>query len=57
MAEARNKTRNAAQGVKGKTKEVAGRATSDDKLRAKGKSDKAKAKVKKTGEKVKGKFR
>lgn len=57
MAEGRNKARNAAQGVKGKSKEVVGRKTGNDKLRAKGKTDQAKSKVKKTGEKAKDKLR
>jgi uncharacterized protein YjbJ (UPF0337 family) len=57
MAEARNKARNTAQGVKGKTKEAAGEATGNDALRRKGKTDQAKSKVKKTGEKVKSKLR
>ena len=57
MAEARNKARNAAQGVKGKTKEAAGKATGNDQLRRKGETDQAKSKAKKTGEKVKDKLR
>jgi len=57
MAEARDKARNSAQGAKGKAKEAAGRATGNDRLRAKGKTDQAKSKVKKTGERVKDRFR
>lgn len=57
MSEIRDKSRNAAQSVKGKTKEVAGKATGNQKLESKGKSDQAKAKVKKTGEKIKDVFR
>jgi uncharacterized protein YjbJ (UPF0337 family) len=57
MAEARDKTRNAAQDVKGKAKEAAGRATGNRKLANKGRSDQAKAGVKKAGEKVKDVFR
>jgi uncharacterized protein YjbJ (UPF0337 family) len=57
MAEVRNKARNATQGVKGKTKQAAGKATGNDRLRAKGKADEAKSKVKKTGEKLKDKVR
>src|SRR5450759_3166577 len=57
MAEAHNKARNAAQGAKGKAKEATGRATGNDKLKAKGKTDQAKSKVKKAGERVKGRLR
>jgi uncharacterized protein YjbJ (UPF0337 family) len=57
MAEARDKARNSAQGAKGKAKEAAGRATGNDRLRAKGKTDQAKSKVKKAGERVKDRFR
>jgi uncharacterized protein YjbJ (UPF0337 family) len=56
MAQVRNKARNTSQGAKGKATEVAGRATGNDKLRAKGKTDQAKSKAKKTGEKIKGKL-
>ena len=57
MGEVRDKTRNAAQGAKGKAKEAAGKSTGNRKLESKGKADQAKAKVKKTGEKVKDVFR
>ena len=57
MAEARNKARNATQSAKGKVKEAAGEATGNRKLENKGKTDQAKAKVKKTGEKIKDKLR
>lgn len=57
MTQSRNAVRNSAQGAKGKAKELAGRATGDDKLRAKGKTDQVKSKAKKTGEKLKGKIR
>ena len=57
MGEMRDKTRNAAQDVKGKAKEAAGRATGNRKMQNKGKTDQAKASVKKTGEKVKDVFR
>jgi uncharacterized protein YjbJ (UPF0337 family) len=57
MGEIRNKTRNAAQGAKGKAKEAAGKSTGNRKLESKGKADQTKAKVKKTGEKVKDVFR
>ena len=54
---ARNKTRNAAQKVKGQFKEAAGRATGDERLEAKGRADKTKANLKQAGEKVKDAFR
>jgi uncharacterized protein YjbJ (UPF0337 family) len=57
MGEARDKSRNAAQNVKGKVKEAAGKATGNDRLAHKGKADQKKASVKKTGEKVKDVFR
>jgi uncharacterized protein YjbJ (UPF0337 family) len=57
MAEARDKARNSTQGAKGKAKEAAGKATGNDRLRAKGKTDQAKSKVKKAGEKVKDRLR
>ena len=53
MGEIRDKTRNAAQDVKGKAKEAAGKATGNRKLEGKGKTDQTKASAKKTGEKVK----
>lgn len=57
MGEARNKARNASQNAKGKVKEAAGKLTGNRKLESKGKTDQAKARVKKTGEKVKDRFR
>ena len=54
---ARNKTRNAAQKVKGQVKEAAGRATGDERLEAEGRADKTKANLKQAGEKVKDAFR
>jgi uncharacterized protein YjbJ (UPF0337 family) len=57
MAEARDKARNASQTAKGKVKEAAGKVTGNKKLETKGKTDQGKAKVKKTGEKIKDKFR
>jgi uncharacterized protein YjbJ (UPF0337 family) len=54
---ARNKSRNAAQKVKGQFKEAAGRATGDERLEAKGRADKTKANLKQAGEKVKDAFR
>lgn len=57
MAQARDKARNTGQSAKGKMKEIAGLTTGNRKLEAKGKTDQAKAKVKKRGEKVKDVFR
>jgi uncharacterized protein YjbJ (UPF0337 family) len=54
---ARNKTRNAAQKVKGQVKEAAGRVTGDRQLEAEGRTDKTKANLKQAGEKVKDAFR
>jgi uncharacterized protein YjbJ (UPF0337 family) len=54
---ARNKTRNAAQKVKGQVKEAAGRVTGDRRLEAEGRADKKKANLKQAGEKVKDVFR
>ncbi len=53
----RNKTRNAAQKVKGQFKEAAGRVTGDRRLEAEGRADKKKANLKQAGEKVKDVFR
>ncbi|MBV8690440.1 MAG: CsbD family protein [Actinobacteria bacterium] len=49
----KDKMKNKAQEVKGKVKESAGRATGNDRLRAKGKADQAKGNLKQAGEKVK----
>ena len=57
MGEIRDKSRNAAQDVKGKAKEATGKAAGNRKLEGKGKTDQAKASAKKTGEKVKDVFR
>jgi uncharacterized protein YjbJ (UPF0337 family) len=54
---ARNKTRNAAQKVKGQFKEAAGRVSGDERLEAEGRADKTKANLKQAGEKVKDAFR
>jgi uncharacterized protein YjbJ (UPF0337 family) len=54
---AQNKTRNAAQKVKGQVKEAAGRVTGDPRLEAEGRADKKKANLKQAGEKVKDAFR
>ncbi len=48
-----DKASNKAQDVKGKVKETVGKATGNDKLEDKGKSDQAKSAVKDVGEKVK----
>jgi len=52
-----DKAKNEAQRAKGKVKEVAGKATGNDKLRAKGKSDQTKGNLKQAGEKVKDALR
>jgi uncharacterized protein YjbJ (UPF0337 family) len=52
-AAARNKTRNAAQRVKGQVKEAAGAVTGDRRLEAEGRADKTKANLRQAGEKVK----
>jgi uncharacterized protein YjbJ (UPF0337 family) len=54
---ARNKTRNAAQKVKGQVKEAGGRATGDRRLEAEGRADKTRANLKQAGEKVKDALR
>ena len=54
---ARNKTRNAAQKVKGQVKEAAGRATGDQRLEAEGRADKTRANLKQATEKVKDALR
>lgn len=48
-----DKASNKAQDIKGKAKEAAGKATGNDKLEEKGKTDQAKASVRDLGEKVK----
>jgi uncharacterized protein YjbJ (UPF0337 family) len=57
MAEIRDKARNKVQQAKGKAKEVAGRATGDRDLDAKGRADRKKGKAKQAGENVKDTFR
>jgi uncharacterized protein YjbJ (UPF0337 family) len=52
-----DKAKNSAQQVKGKVKEVSGKATGNDKLQAKGKSDQIKGNLKQAGEKVKDAFK
>jgi uncharacterized protein YjbJ (UPF0337 family) len=48
-----DKLRNQGEDLKGKAKETIGRATDDEELEARGRSDQAKADLKNTGEKVK----
>ena len=48
-----DKLRNQGEELKGKTKETIGRATDDEELEARGRSDQAKANLKQAGEKVK----
>ena len=55
--QARNKTRNTTQKVKGQFKEAAGRVTGDERLEAEGRADKTKANLKQAGEKIKDAFR
>jgi uncharacterized protein YjbJ (UPF0337 family) len=52
MAKA-DKVKNAKQQAKGKLKEVAGKATGNDNLRAEGKNDQSVANLKQAGQKVK----
>ena len=52
-----DKAKNSAQRAKGKVKETVGKATGNDKLRAKGKSDQTKGNLKQAGEKVKDAFK
>jgi uncharacterized protein YjbJ (UPF0337 family) len=54
---ATDKAKNKAQQGKGMVKETAGQVSGDDSLRAKGKTDQVKAKLKDVGEKVKDVFR
>jgi uncharacterized protein YjbJ (UPF0337 family) len=48
-----DKASNKAQDIKGKVKETVGKATGDEELERKGKTDQAKSAVKDVGEKVK----
>ncbi len=52
-----DKLRNAAEDATGKAKEAAGRATDNEELEAEGKSDQAKASLKKAGENIKDVFK
>lgn len=53
MAELRDKARNKTQQAKGKAKEVAGRATDNRDLDAKGRADRKKGKAKQAGKNIK----
>jgi len=52
-----DKIKNAAEDLKGKAKEAAGRATDNEKLEAEGHADQTKADAKKAGENVKDAFK
>ena len=52
-----DKIDNAAEDLGGKVKEGVGRATDDEQLETEGKTDQAKASVKKAGEKIKDVFK
>jgi uncharacterized protein YjbJ (UPF0337 family) len=52
-----DKAANKAKQIKGRVKEVAGDATNDDDLKAKGRADQAKGNLKQAGEKVKDAFK
>ena len=52
-----DKAKNKVEELQGKSKEATGRATGDNKLKAEGKTDQAKAKLKQTGEKIKDAFK
>jgi uncharacterized protein YjbJ (UPF0337 family) len=52
-----DKVKNNAQRAKGRVKETTGKVTGNDKLEAKGKSDRMKGNLKQAGEKVKDAFK
>jgi uncharacterized protein YjbJ (UPF0337 family) len=52
-----DKAKNTTQSVKGQVKEKVGKATGNDRLRAKGRTDQAKGNLKQAGEKVKDALR
>lgn len=52
-----DKLKNAADDLKGKSKEATGKATNDEKLEAEGKGDQAKSDLKQAGENVKDAFK
>jgi uncharacterized protein YjbJ (UPF0337 family) len=53
----KDKAKNAAQVVKGKVEEAAGKTTGDDELETEGKQDQMKGNIKQAGEKVKDAFK
>jgi len=52
-----DKAENKAEGIKGKVKESAGKATDDESLEAEGKTDQTKSSLKQAGENVKDAFK
>lgn len=52
-----DKMRNAAEEMKGKAKEAAGKATDDERLEAEGRTDQTKSDLKQAGENVKDAFK
>ena len=52
-----DKAKNKVEEREGKSKEAIGRVTGDNKLKAEGKVDQAKAKLKRTGKKIKDAFK
>jgi uncharacterized protein YjbJ (UPF0337 family) len=54
---ATDKARNAAEGLKGKSKEAAGKVTDNERLEAEGRVDQAAADTKQAAEKAKDAFR
>lgn len=52
-----DKAKNTTERAKGKIKEVAGKVSGDDNLRARGKADQTKGNLKQAGEKVKDAFK
>ncbi|MFD6444085.1 MULTISPECIES: CsbD family protein [unclassified Promicromonospora] len=52
-----DKLKNTAEDVTGKVKEATGKATDDEELEAEGRTDQAKASLKKAGENVKDVFK
>lgn len=52
-----DKAKNTAQQAKGKLKEIVGKVSGNDKVRAEGKADQVKGDVKQAGEKLKDAFK
>jgi uncharacterized protein YjbJ (UPF0337 family) len=52
-----DKLKNTAEGMKGKTKEAAGKLTDDERMEAEGKADQVSSDAKQAGEKVKDIFK